>query len=1474
MRNTIILLFCIIAISLSAYQADVAFTDSWDKQGLSIKEQNFKNLKLNYSINKFRFEEVMIDNENLTNIHLPGVFLPNDEGMPNLPGSGSYIAIPQGAKANLNIINYRIEKYSNIEIAPAPRIPLDTEDGPLEYNKNNEIYTRNANYPENFIQLSEPTKLRGVDVVMLGITPFQYNPVTKELLVYRDVEMEITYSGGTGHFGEDRLRSRWWDPIIKDAILNSSILPEIDYNSRDITRDGAEYLIICPDDATFITWANTIKDFRQQQGISTMIQTVTQVGGNTTSAIETYVNNAYNSWGTPPIAVLLLGDYGSSGNTVMSSANFAHPYSGTYISDNVFADVDGDDLPEIAFARMTAQNSTHLENMITKFIDYENQPPIDADFYDKPITALGWQDDRWFQVCSEVVGGFWNNTLGKQTVRINALGSPANNYNSGPWSTATNTTTVMNYFGPNGLGYLPATPQELGGFTGGDATDVNNAINSGTFMLQHRDHGYELGWGEPSYTSSNLSGIGNNDPVFVMSINCLTGRFDYGSEVFTEAFHRMEYGALGLIAASQVSYSFVNDVYVWGLYDYMWPDFDPGYGAAGNVNILPCFGNASAKYYLQASSWPSNPSEKQITYRLFHHHGDAFSTVYSEIPQNLTVTHAATILSGVTSFSVTANNGSFIALTVNNEIIGTADGTGSPVDITIPAQSSGTILVTITKQNYFRYSSTVDVIPLVPNITVNPTTLSETLGLNQTEQQTLTITNDGESGSTLNYSLVIENNTRSTSSNLKYKAYEIKEKIARALTITYEERNILKEFENKKNILIPAIGRASATCYPTSSDYWSGSTTSSTKTDNSEARAYGGGESGWIMFDVSPIPDDAAINSIVFNFYVNDTNYPYWSTTPVSNDPVTTSASTLYADVIAEEDTDYYNYQNEASSYATGLKSLVLGGGANTDLFNKLSNDWFAIGLSSRDSDPTYYLEVDGWNQTNVPCIVVNYTPNLPVLEITSPNGSEVWANGTSHNITWDHSGTALANVKLELSTNNGSTYSDIIASTPNDGTYEWTIAGSISEQCLVRVSDPSESTTNDVSDAVFRIYDTVSWLTIGQDNGSLGQSFSDNLTLTFDSSGLSAGTYNANIVISSNDPDEATVTIPVTLVVNDNSSSGSGDNSGNTSGPAVVDMPLTNIDGNSVDPNVSIDPADTLPITVNVTVTDEVQGSVPVAYPDNVIISYAVDIIGTISDVNLAFDLEFTGLTGLDQVHWLNGYNWEVPNNVNIETPNHITFNLTLTDRNASTEIILTRDDPLPVTLSSFTAAYISNSPKINWVTQSESDNIGWNVYRSYSGNFGQASKINSEMIPGNGTTSEPSFYSFTDEDEVCAGFTYWYWLESISGSGETESFGPVSLTIPGGGNNIPAIPLTTELSQNYPNPFNPSTLISFDIKENETGILTIYNIKGQLLVTEEFETGRHHYVWNAQDHASGVYLYKLKTKYYSRIMKMLLVK
>ena len=200
--------------------------------------------------------------------------------------------------------------------------------------------------------------------------------------------------------------------------------------------------------------------------------------------------------------------------------------------------------------------------------------------------------------------------------------------------------------------------------------------------------------------------------------------------------------------------------------------------------------------------------------------------------------------------------------------------------------------------------------------------------------------------------------------------------------------------------------------------------------------------------------------------------------------------------------------------------------------------------------------------------------------------------------------------------------------------------------------------------------------------------------------------------------------------------------------------------------------------------------------------------------------------------------------------------------------------DTPLPVTLSSFTGIFENNLPTLYWETESESDNMGWNIYRAISSNLGQAFILNINTVPGNGTTTEPSYYSFIDEYEVQDNFTYWYWLESISASGDTEMFGPVALTIPLDNNYIQEIPMATELYQNFPNPFNPNTSISFDIKEGETGVLSIYNIKGQLIVAKEFETGNHSYTWDARERSSGIYLYKLKTNSYSKLIKMLLVK
>ena len=301
-------LLLVLFISQTGITQVISYPDSWDKQGITLQKQIKGGVEVNYSITEFSFEDLDIDGEQFKTIKVPGIFLPNDEGAPDLPGTGKYIVIPQGSKASLKVIATRTETIPDVEIAPAPRIPFDTEYGPLHYEKDIKIYSKDEYYPKEPVIISEKTNIRGVDVVMLGVTPFQYNPVSKELIVYRDIQVEITYTDGNGYFGENRLRSRWWDPLIKDAVLNPHAIPYIDYSKKQSgsKTPDYEYIIITPDDPTFLSWADSIKTFRTLQGIKTGVVTTTEIGGNTTTAIETYVNDAYNNWDIPPVAVLLL----------------------------------------------------------------------------------------------------------------------------------------------------------------------------------------------------------------------------------------------------------------------------------------------------------------------------------------------------------------------------------------------------------------------------------------------------------------------------------------------------------------------------------------------------------------------------------------------------------------------------------------------------------------------------------------------------------------------------------------------------------------------------------------------------------------------------------------------------------------------------------------------------------------------------------------------------------------------------------------------------------------------------------------------------------------------------------------------------------------------------------------------------------------------------------------------------------------
>ncbi len=121
---------------------------------------------------------------------------------------------------------------------------------------------------------------------------------------------------------------------------------------------------------------------------------------------------------------------------------------------------------------------------------------------------------------------------------------------------------------------------------------------------------------------------------------------------------------------------------------------------------------------------------------------------------------------------------------------------------------------------------------------------------------------------------------------------------------------------------------------------------------------------------------------------------------------------------------------------------------------------------------------------------------------VTSPNGGENWEVGTDHPVTWESSG-SLGDVRLELSTDNGASWSYIIDSTDNDGSHLWTVSDSVSTQCLVRVSEATDGDPVDESNSTFSIIALgADSLTLTYPNGGENLSGGDVESITWESTG------------------------------------------------------------------------------------------------------------------------------------------------------------------------------------------------------------------------------------------------------------------------------------------------------------------------------------------------------------------------------------
>lgn len=190
--------------------------------------------------------------------------------------------------------------------------------------------------------------------------------------------------------------------------------------------------------------------------------------------------------------------------------------------------------------------------------------------------------------------------------------------------------------------------------------------------------------------------------------------------------------------------------------------------------------------------------------------------------------------------------------------------------------------------------------------------------------------------------------------------------------------------------------------------------------------------------------------------------------------------------------------------------------------------------------------------------------------------------------------------------------------------------------------------------------------------------------------------------------------------------------------------------------------------------------------------------------------------------------------------------------------------DDPLPVELVSFTAVYQNSEIVLNWKTETEVNNYGFNIQRRI--NKGEWDSI--AFIEGSGNSNSPKNYSYCDKDLFAGGSNFQYRLKQMDNDGTFEYSDVVEVDI---------IPTQYELSQNYPNPFNPSTTIRFSLPKATQLKIILYNMLGEkieTIVEGMYEAGFYKVLYNAQNLPSGAYIYRIESSEFMQVKKLMLLK
>jgi hypothetical protein len=542
-------------------------------------------------------------------------------------------------------------------------------------------------------------------MVLLKLYPYQFNPVRNTLDAFPDLRVVVGFEGTVERF-PDRLRSKSFDSLMRHLAINANEVLAVEYElpggeaPQEVNRDatpgpyGWDYIILTP--AHLQSAANQLASWRQKSGFKTLVEVVP--AGMKAAKLKQDLQSAYDKWQKAPEYVLILGD----AEYIPTHYRTVHPYdsklikttnelSGHIGSDLYYALLESADpqnpeadlQPDIHIGRVSVDTLAEAQERVQGIINYEAKPSYDPDFYRTASLATYFQDGytcyrlegmimvpmvhdpdqiedaRYAQTCEDIAV-FLSSSPENKT--INRLYFHKASLDPLKWNDNKQSASDRNWNGATTQvgGNLPSSLFKSNGFAwNADATDIENAINAGSFLVIHRDHGARHKWSNPAYTTTQAVNLDNmNRLPVVWSINCETGWFDNETDLsmagesdwtqnsensLSEIFERPanahiyggDYGALGVIAATRITDTWLNDRLVQGMMDAIWPDYAKAYGPNANPLYEMSSVLLAGKAHMLATSkfdFKNMDADAKAQVEEYHWFGDPASWIRTKKP--------------------------------------------------------------------------------------------------------------------------------------------------------------------------------------------------------------------------------------------------------------------------------------------------------------------------------------------------------------------------------------------------------------------------------------------------------------------------------------------------------------------------------------------------------------------------------------------------------------------------------------------------------------------------------------------------------------------------------------------------------------------------------------------------------------------------------------------------------------------------